>query len=262
MVNPPVIVLMGVCCALGPERTRVSEERSEAIVLRGVDFSETSRIVTFLTPGRGKVACMAKGARRRNSPMAAVLDALNRVDLVYYWKDGRGVHPMGEASLLDGFRGIKEDLERTLYAAFPIELAYKVAHENEPSEALYAVLASGLTQLAAWRHDARGFACWHVLQLLSAAGFEPSVDACGVCGGDLTDNGGFSYGSGLTCASCQRDRRVTSEERQTLQLLMNERTACPVLPGVGYVYDMVCRFAARQVESDFRSVRVIEDMFR
>ena len=71
-------------------------------VLRGVDFSETSRIVTFLTPGRGRLACLAKGARRRRSPFQAMLDTLNRDEIVYYWKDGREVQQLGEAALLDG----------------------------------------------------------------------------------------------------------------------------------------------------------------
>ncbi|HNT88720.1 MAG TPA: DNA repair protein RecO, partial [Candidatus Hydrogenedentes bacterium] len=94
------------------------QERTEAVVLRGVDFSESSRIVTFLTPDRGRVACLAKGARRKNCPYAAALDTFNRVELVYYWKDGRNVQTLGEAALLDAYPGIKGDLEKSVYAAF------------------------------------------------------------------------------------------------------------------------------------------------
>ena len=56
----------------------VSQEKTEAIVLRGVDFSESSRIVTFLSPERGRLTCIAKGARRKNSGVSAVLDTFNR----------------------------------------------------------------------------------------------------------------------------------------------------------------------------------------
>ena len=123
------------------------QEKTEAVVLRGVEFSETSRIVTFLTPRRGRVACIAKGARRKGSPMAAVLDTFNRVDMVYYRRQGRQVQTLAEAALLDGFPGLKGDLDRSLFAAIPLEIAFRVAHENEPSEALYAALASIISEL-------------------------------------------------------------------------------------------------------------------
>ena len=112
----------------------MSQEKTEGVVLRGVDFSESSRIVTFLTPDRGRLTCMAKGARRRNSRLGPVLDTLNRVELVYFWKEGRDVQPLAEATLLDGFPGVKGDIERSLHTAVPLEVAYKVAQANEPSQ--------------------------------------------------------------------------------------------------------------------------------
>ena len=128
----------------------LAPEQTEAIVLRGVDFSETSRIVTFLTPERGRLACMAKGMRRSKNDLAALLDTFHRVELVYYWKDSRSVHPLREVSRLDGYAAIKKDLAKATYGALALEVAYKTAHENEPSEELYDVLKNGLAQLAAW----------------------------------------------------------------------------------------------------------------
>ena len=106
------------------------QERTEAVVLRGIAFSETSRIVTFLTPGRGRLACLAKGAYRRRSAFGGALDTLNRVELVYYWKSSRSVQPLAEVSVLDAFPGIKTNLEKATCAALPLELAYRVTQEN------------------------------------------------------------------------------------------------------------------------------------
>ena len=64
----------------------MSQERTEAIVLRGVDFSESSRIVTLLSPDRGRLVCMAKGVKRPKSQLAGLLDTFNRLEVVYYWK--------------------------------------------------------------------------------------------------------------------------------------------------------------------------------
>ena len=238
------------------------QERSEAVVLRGVDYSETSRIVTFLTPDRGKLACMARGVRRKNSVMAPVIDVLNRVEIVYVWKDGRGIQALTEASLLDGFRGVKEVLEKSLYAAFPAELALKIAHENEPSENLYRVLVQGLTLLAAWEDSARVHACWQVVQMLSVSGFEPSIEVCCQCGQPVGARAGFAFSGGMTCSGCSSDRTLSQADRAVLGALVSSRTMCPELEEVGSVYGLICRYAARQVESDFRSIRVIEEMLR
>lgn len=237
----------------------MSQERSEAIVLRGVDFSETSRIVTFLTPGRGRLACLAKGARRPKSAFAAALDTFNRIELVYYWKEGRSVQNLAEASVLDGFAAIKADLEKAAFGAFALEVAGRVAHENEPSENLYSVLLHGLEALRRWDGSVRAHAAWQVLQLLSVAGFEPTVDVCVECGAAVTAARGFSYSGGVTCAGCRADVRLAPEDAAALRDAVAARGACP--PGAERLYGMVHRYAARQLECDLRTIRVIDQMF-
>lgn len=230
-------------------------------MLRSVDFSDTSRIVTFLTPDRGRLACIAKGARRPRSPLAPALDTFNRVELVYYWKDGRDVHPLAEAALLDGFDGIKSQLEKVAYASFPLELAYKVARENEPSQRLYAMLVRGFETLAHWRGDVRTQACWHVVHLLAAAGFEPAVDQCAQCGADASEARGFSFAGGVTCPACRGDRRLEPDDLAALRALKRSANSCPEHPVSREVFHMLRQYAVRQLESEFRSIRVIDQMF-
>jgi DNA repair protein RecO (recombination protein O) len=237
-------------------------ERTEGVVLRGVEFGETSRIVTLITPDRGRLACIAKGARRKNSTLAPILDTFNRVELVYYWKDGRSVQNLGEASLLDGFGSVKRDLEKSVYAAFPLELALHVAHEDEPSQVLYHVLVHGMEHLGGWHGDVRAHACWQVMRLLSAAGFAPSLDACGLCGSPLSDPTAFVYAGGAACRACRSDRRMSTEEWLALRALAASPETCPVIPCSGTVYTLLRHYAAHQIEADFRSARVIEEMFR
>ena len=239
----------------------MSQERTEAVVLRGVDFSESSRIVTLLSPDRGRLVCMAKGARRPRSPLAGMLDTFNRLEVVYYWKDSRAVQQLGDTTLLNGYAGVKSDLDKATYAGFPLELVYKTAHENEPSHELYAALVSGLESLERWEGDVRTHCCWQVFWLLSAAGFEPAVEACGVCGGALSGTPGFNYGVGVTCGSCESDHRISAESHAALRELARGVEACPALTVDREVFDSLWRFAERQLESSFKSVRVIGQMY-
>lgn len=239
----------------------MSQEKSDALVLRGVDFSETSRILTLLSPQRGRLACMAKGARRKNSAFGPVLDTLNRIEAVYLWKDGRQVQTLTEASLLNGFPGIKGDLERSAFAAFPLELAAKVAHENEPSEALYDTLLRGMECLDQWPGDARAHVVWQVFQLMAAAGFAPALDHCARCGGAMEGRLGFSFEGGLTCGRCPADRTLSTEQQQTLRQLNEAEDHCPPVNDSAWLFQLARNYAARQLDADFRSVRVLNELF-
>lgn len=239
----------------------MSQERTETIVLRGVDFSETSRIVTFLSPDRGRMACIAKGARRPKSQLAGTLDTFNRLEIVYYWKDGRAVQQLGEATVLDGFRGLKSDLEKTTFGALALELAYKIAQENEPSEALYAALARGLKSLDGWTGDARSHCCWQLWQLLAAGGFEPALEACIECGRPVSDAPSFAYSGGVACPNCGGDVRLSAQTYASFCALADSDAGRMRAEAAPAVFGVLVRFASHQLETGFRSVRVIEEMF-
>lgn len=239
----------------------MSQEKSEAHVLRGVDFSETSRIVTFLTPARGQVTCIAKGVRRKNSPLSAVLDTLNRVELVYYWKEGRSVQTLGEATLLEPFSRIKSDLERGAHAAFPLEIALRIAHENDPCPDFYRAFSQGLYSLNAWDGEARAHCCWQVARLLAAAGFTPELRECVQCGREIGDNSGFDYRAGAVCATCTPDRRIDQATRDDLRAVFAAESVCPRLTSAASTFWVLRTYATRQTETDYRSLRVLDEMF-
>jgi DNA repair protein RecO (recombination protein O) len=239
----------------------VPQEKSEAVVMYGVDYSESSRIITFLSPQRGRLACLAKGIRRKNSPLAGALDTFNRLELVYYWKDGRQVQTLAEASVIDSYPAIKQDLARGAFAGFVLEIASKVAHENEPSETLYAELVNGLSSLARWPGDARAHACWQTYRLLAAAGFEPVAEYCSNCGAAVTDAPGFALDGGVTCPACRSDRRLSSQAFEALLILKAAEDTCPEFTEAEEVFRMLKSYAAYQLETDFRSVRVLDQLF-
>lgn len=235
----------------------MAQERAEAIVLRGVDFSETSRIVTVLSPQRGRMALIAQGARRPKSPLAAVLDTFNRVEIVYYWKASREVQRLGEASLLDGYGRVKRDLEKAVYAGVALETAYKAAQPDEPSEALYAALREGLAHLGLWQGSPQVFMTWWTLHLLNLAGFAPELECAG-------EPGGFRYDSGVVAKGQAADRRMGPDTAVVLRTLAGAEDACPELeagPALKDAFAALRGFLVRQFESDFRSFRVIDQMF-
>lgn len=236
-------------------------ERTEAVVLRGVDFSQSSRIVTFLCPERGRMACIAKGVRRPRSALAGLLDTFNRLEIVYSWKESRSVQQLTECSLLDSYSAVKDTLEKSMYATFPLEIAHTAAHENEPSHGLYEALVTGLTGLASWTGDAESYCAWWVLRLLCEAGFRPTVRECCLCGAAVSEAPGFSYAGGVTCRRCPSDRRLSAQTYAAWITLSESEEECPAKVQVPELFDALHQFATRQLEHTFRSARVLDQLY-
>jgi DNA repair protein RecO (recombination protein O) len=237
----------------------VSQEQTEAIVLKAIDFSETSRIVTFLTPDRGRLTCMAKGVKRPKSQLSGLLDTFNRVELVYLWKESRSVQQMTDGTLLERYAGIKKDLDKSMYGAFLIEMLYRVAHDNEPSHDLFDTYVDGITHLDDWTGDVCVHVCWQIIRLLTVSGFSPTLHECCHCGESIQKDAGFSYDGGVTCSECISDVTMDRGTYQTL-LAIGKGTSSPKLKGGEKVFQLLRHFTGRQLECDFRSARVIEQM--
>jgi len=236
----------------------LSQLKTEGIVLRKVDFGDTSAIVSFLTPDRGRVACLAKGMRGKKSPFAPVLDTFNRVDLVCYWKDGRSVQTLGEVSPLEVWGGLKRDVDRFAHAAFLLEMCLHSAGENAPSEDLYGALVSGLRSLEDHADNPRGRTALAAYRLLEALGLAPELAVCADTGCGPEAARWFSWEHGLS--ETLGNRRVRPEEVAALGRMAAEGVPPAGGPLAEAVFELMARFTAGQLETDFRSLRVLRQV--
>ena len=62
--------------------------RTEAIVLRSIRYGEADRVLHLYTPGYGRVAAIAKGARRARSRFGARLEPFFHIRMILH--EGRG----------------------------------------------------------------------------------------------------------------------------------------------------------------------------
>ena len=72
-------------------------EKVQAIVIRVVEFSETSCVVTLFTREFGKISGLAKGARRPKSPFESALDLLAVCRIVFLHKSSDAPGPVNRS---------------------------------------------------------------------------------------------------------------------------------------------------------------------
>jgi DNA repair protein RecO (recombination protein O) len=115
--------------------------KTEAIVLRTVDFQESSLIATLFTRKYGKVAVIAKGARRPKSKLAAYLVPGQILETVIFMKETRDVQTLSEATyILRKLDRIRLDMDKMALVVTTLELASQIIHSHEPNEDLYQLL--------------------------------------------------------------------------------------------------------------------------
>ncbi|MGL6193784.1 MAG: DNA repair protein RecO [Thermoguttaceae bacterium] len=244
--------------------------QSEAIVLRSVDFSETSLILTLYTKNFGKISAIAKGGRRLKGPFESSLDMLTRVNISVIRKQSDSLDILTESKLQWRFRPQKWNLAG-LYAAYTAaELLNDFTEPGESSLELYDLLRytlerfsyvnSAPEQLRGTVSDKTPFnktlstsgsepqkiirqknhAVMRMLirfewLLLDILGFRPQLDCCVECGKQVNFNrkGRVVFGlsdGGPICTSCRADLLKTGEYNSRISVSIDVLRA---------VYDIV-----------------------
>ena len=114
---------------------------TSGVVLRVTDTKETDRILTVLTPDRGKIPLIARGARRKNSRLAAACQMPAYSELTIYKRGGW--YLLDEASPIELFDGLGRDIELLALAAWFCELTEAVCAEETACPEILSLLLNG-----------------------------------------------------------------------------------------------------------------------
>lgn len=162
--------------------------RTDAVVLRAFDYSETSRIALVLTRMHGVISVLAKGARRTKSQFGSTLQPLAHVQVVYYHKPGRGLQTLKEASHVTRFASLQRDLARLPLALRALEITRAMLDEGDTHPLAVELLVATLSVLDLAEDRAANALPWFSLHLASLLGFAPDVQREDVLA--LEDDGG------------------------------------------------------------------------
>jgi len=183
----------------------MTEQRSfrvEAVVLRHADWGEADRILTLYTRERGKVRAIAKGARKIRSRKAGHLEPFTRVTLQL--AKGRDLLIVTQADTLDAYLPLRENLVKTGYASYVIELLDRFTYEDESENyAIFGLLTEILGRIAS-EPDPWLAIRYYEVRLLDFLGFRPHLFECANCGKKIqpVDQYISPSAGGVLCPTC------------------------------------------------------------
>ena len=141
------------------------------IVLREVTYKDSSKILTILTSGEGKLTVSAHGAHRKNSKLAAVTGLLVFSEMTLLRKKDRWT--MTEARTVEQFIGLRDDLKLLSLGSYIAELTEAVADEDSPNPELLPLCLNALYALSEKLKSPEYVKPAFELRLMAISGFEP-----------------------------------------------------------------------------------------
>lgn len=173
----------------------------EGIVLRETDTKEADKILTVLTKSEGKISVIARGARRKNSRIAAASQLLVYSEMTLYEKGNWSI--LDEASTIELFRGVRQDIELLALGSYFAEMAELLAQEDIPAQDMLSLLLNALYALGTLKKEPALVKAAFEFRLLAMSGFEPLLDGCAVCGREEPEEPLLDIVQGLLrCKAC------------------------------------------------------------
>lgn len=122
-------------------------ESAHGIILRTRPLTETSLIVNWLTPELGRIATVAKGARRPKSPFSGKLDLFYAADFSFNRSRISELHNLREVKLHETHSAIREDILKLQQAAYAAAFLEQATETESPMPEIYALVRGFITLL-------------------------------------------------------------------------------------------------------------------
>lgn len=174
---------------------------TQGVILRRVDYKESDCILTVLTAEGGVRTVKAQGCRRKNSPLAAVTQSFvySQMNLFVY----RDRFTLKEASMLDQFWGVREDVVKLSLAGYFADVAQTVGVEGEANPELMSLVLNSLYALDKLHKPLELLRAAFDFKCMALAGYAPLLDGCAVCGVETPERPMLNLAEGvLHCKSC------------------------------------------------------------
>jgi DNA repair protein RecO (recombination protein O) len=149
-------------------------ETATGLVFRTRLLTETSLIVQWLTPNLGRLATVAKGARRTKSPFRGKLDLFYLSDFSFSRSSRSELHTLREVSLRDTHSGLRKDLGLLHQASYCVALIERATQTETPLPQVFDLMVGLLRHLLSHPAEPQTIFSFE-LKLLADLGLKPDM---------------------------------------------------------------------------------------
>lgn len=177
--------------------------KAKGIVLKDLNFEESSKILTILTSELGKIQALSKNCRRTLSPLSAVSQPLIYSEFVF--TKTKDIYSISSASVIESFFDITQNVDLTIYSSYLIELVDNFIQLEQKNEDVLRLLLNSLYMLKKGA-DPEVVCRIFEIKILIFTGFFPQFTQCVKCQRTDLERVFFSFkNSGIVCVNCRNE---------------------------------------------------------
>lgn len=182
------------------------QTENTAIVLRYANYRDNDRMLTLLSPTRGRLEVLARGCRRPRSPLLNATELFALGDFELYERGGK--MSLVSASLIETFYPLRSDFDRLACGTYLLSLAEAAAQPGEGAQELFMLLLHTLSRLTFSDQEWKPLLAGFLLHYAACEGTKPRLNHCIRCSRRLTDGEQVYFDQiegGLCCHDCHTD---------------------------------------------------------
>lgn len=172
-------------------------EKFEGIVVKEVNYKDTSKIIHIFTKEKGIISVIARGAKKIKSPLFAGTNYL--AYCIFCLLKKGDVFFLKSVDMIGNFKNILKDITRISAAKYIIDLSTQVYNENNTND-IYLYLISALKKV---NDKINPLGIINILEVkyLKYLGIDLNLSSCSICGS--LDIASISLGhNGYLCNRC------------------------------------------------------------
>ncbi|MGX4600823.1 DNA repair protein RecO [Faecalimicrobium sp. JNUCC 81] len=174
---------------------------TQGIVLKAVRYEENDVILTLFTRKLGKVAALAKGAKRNKSSFLSSSQLFSYSN--YTLKKQGNMYRVSQSDIIKSFYDISYDIDAFSYATYITKLVEGSTLENQTNNRLFILLAQTLHLYTQNDVDKQFITRAFEIKFLDYIGFKPVVNRCCSCGSKDLKTPVFNVDEGgILCGIC------------------------------------------------------------
>lgn len=125
----------------------MAQIKTEAILLKGTNYRDRSKIITLYTKSHGKMSMVAKSVRDTKTRWGGVLQSMAYLNVIFYYNENRSLHLISGADYCKSFQSIYNDMEKMQIGFRIVELINKTTEDQHVSDNLFNLLVESLDNL-------------------------------------------------------------------------------------------------------------------
>ncbi len=205
------------------------QTENTAIVLRFANYRDNDRMVTLLSPSRGRIDAVIRNCRKPKSHNLNAGELFAVGDYMLHEANGRAT--VTSVKLIETFYPLRNNYSRLVCGTWLLSLAEAAAEPEQEQRELFMLLLHTLSRLTFSEQEWKPLLTGFLLHYAACQGFRPRLNHCVHCGKEIGEEDcGFDIEGGVCCADCARRnprsvRPVRAKELKWLRMAIQSGSA-------------------------------------